>query len=132
MSDEKEPQVIKFEPPAQVRLLSDDNLVLDVPTLLWGALEPGTRAAIPNPWKEGLFLVGEVHGLSGQLLFVVGESFGQLEHREDLGWVCTGLVQQKHVWNAVGNNIAGNAQKKSFTERLTRRAAKGTSGTSTK
>jgi len=125
------PQVIKFEPPAQVRLVTEEDLVIDAPTMRWDQLVPDVRAAIPNPWQEGRFLLGHVRGLPGQMLLVVGESFGQLEHREELGWVCTGLVQQRDIWNAVGAVRAEQA-KGSFTKRLTKRAAKSKSGSSTK
>ena len=127
MSDEDHPQIIKFDPPAHVRLLGPDDLVLDVPTLLWDALAPGTRAAIPSPWQEGQFLIGQVGGKPGQLLLVVGESFGALEHDKEEGWLCTGIVQQRQIWNAVGTDLAEKSKGGSFTKRLTKRAAKSSS-----
>jgi hypothetical protein len=116
--------VLKFEPPAHVRLVTEDGLAIDAPIERWDQLTPGMRAAIPNPWNPGMFLIGDVHGTSGNLLLVISKSFGQLEFREDMGWVCTGLVPQAQIWNAVGQQAAG-AAKGSFTERLTRKAAKG-------
>jgi hypothetical protein len=129
--DVKDPHVIKFEPPAHVRLVDPEDRVIDRPIMRWDQLAPGARAAIPNPWRDGQFLLGDVQGVPGQMVFVVGSTFGQLEHVEELGWVCNGLVQQSQVWNAVGAAAAEEA-KGSFTERLTRKAARAKSGSSTK
>jgi len=116
--------VIKFEPPAHVRLVDAEDLVIDKAVMRWDQLVPDMRAAVPNPWHEGKFLLGHVRGQAGMMLLVVGESFGQLEWVEGTGWICHGLVKQSQIWNALGAAAAADIKDKSFTQRLTRRAAK--------
>lgn len=124
----EDPFVIKFEPPSPVYPVVKDEpgdiqVDLSRPMLRYADLQVGARVGILSPWPEHEFLVGDVAGKPGLVVLLVGDSFGELEHVQDHGWRCNGLVRQSDVLQAVA---AVEAQRGggSFTKRLTRRAAK--------
>lgn len=126
IESEKTP-VLKFEPPALVYLANSKNEVFPEPLLRWDQLSSGCRVAIKSPWPKYEYLCGQVQGRPGTLVFVVGGSFGALEHVKETGWVCTGLVPQQDIMSELGQQKAAEAREAgmSFTDKLLKRAAKG-------
>lgn len=119
-------QVLKFDPPLPVHRANDQNEVWPEPLLRWDELAPGIRVAIPSPWPTHEYLCGTVQGRPGTLVLVVGISFGALEHREGVGWVCTGLVPQQDIMSEMAQQKAAEAREagRSYTDKLLKRTGK--------
>lgn len=125
-TDAEKTKVLKFDPPLTVHRANDKNEVWPEVLLRWDELAPGMRVAIPSPWPTHEYLCGTVEGRPGTLVFVVGASFGALEHREGTGWVCTGLVPQQDIMSELAQQKAEEAREagRSYTDRLLKRTGK--------
>lgn len=120
----EETTILRFDPPHPVfRVAVIDGLETVVTeSLKKEELISRMRIAIPNPWaEEKRYLPGVVYGDDVQFLMDVGQSFGSLEFREELGWVCRALVPKTDIMSGVIQTLREKA-KGSFTQRLIKRA----------
>jgi len=118
--------ILKFEPFAPLYPVDAEGDVIPEQIIRKEALVSRMRVAITNPWAEDdevRFLPGLVFGSDNELVFDVGESYGQLVHQED-GWFCTCLLPKGPVLEGVVETLLEKATGGSFTQRLLRRSKK--------